>query len=246
MKIKLFSYKNVQYQLKINRCYYADKAIIPIGSDCHPAYMLTKMELRNESLPFDWLDTKPIFALQYAYENIRDSFCFFMDELKINSDGKVYAEKYPCALFYHFDDLPTNKILKSKIEKRIQRFLYIIQSKSCCFVHSTTSITFDTNNIVIDYVETVKKFISLLKKDDELLIYLRYDETIEENKINCEKLFELISPLRKCRIIRYLRNKSKFGDWGDETKYIELIRDLSIKRKWNFFKIRLIKSKINK
>ena len=241
MKIKLFSYKKIQYELKIDRHYYSDKAIVPIGCDCHPAYMLTKMELRKESFPFDWLDVKPSFALQYVFENLRDSFKFFMDKLKINIDGKVYAEKYPYALFYHFDDLPTNKELKNKIKKRIQRLLYTIKFEPCCFVHNTTSLTFETNNIVIEYAETIQKFISLLKPDDELLIYLRYDETIEENKLNCEKLFELISPFEQCKIIRYVRYKNKFGDWGDQTKYSELISDLSIKRRWFFFKMRLVK-----
>ncbi len=56
-----------QYQLKLNKHYKLVKEILPIGCDCHPAYMLSKLELRKESLPFDWLDTKPHLALNFAF-----------------------------------------------------------------------------------------------------------------------------------------------------------------------------------
>ena len=63
MKLRVF-----KYVLKVSRQFKPTKAIIPIGCDCHPAYMLDKVKIRKESLPFDWLDTEPLLALQYAFE----------------------------------------------------------------------------------------------------------------------------------------------------------------------------------
>ena len=135
MKIKL----PFNYQLKIKKNYRSLKNIMPIGSDCHPAYMVSKLELRKESLPFDWLDTKPLHALSYAQKNITERFSFFLKDLKKNEAEKVFADKYPHALFYHFDDLIDNKQLQNKIEQRINRFLKLYDSDACYFLHTLTS-----------------------------------------------------------------------------------------------------------
>lgn len=40
----------------IENRYKCKHIIIPIGCDCHPAYMLSSIHLRKISLPFDWLN----------------------------------------------------------------------------------------------------------------------------------------------------------------------------------------------
>ena len=58
--------------------------IVSIGCDCHVAMVLKNLNLRNNSSPFDWLDTKSISVFEYFYENITTDFkysTFFKDLL---------------------------------------------------------------------------------------------------------------------------------------------------------------------
>ncbi|MEN3322523.1 DUF1796 family putative cysteine peptidase [Mariniflexile soesokkakense] len=245
MRINLLKYKGGQFGVKINKQYGSNKAIIPIGCDCHPAYVLYKTKLRDESLPFDWLDIEPLLAMQYVYEMLRDSFRFFLADLSKNEEGKVYSKKYPEALFYHFDDLQTNIQFQNKIKLRINRLVHKTKYRPCCFLHNTTSEVFKTEKSVVDYMISVKNFITLLKPNDELLIYLRYDESLDENKQQCELLLNSIKPLKQCTIVSYIRKKAEFGLWGDENKYKTLINDLGIKYTLKFPKIEFFKIQIN-
>ena len=145
---------------------------MPIGCDCHPAYMLSKLELRNKSLPFDWLDTKPHLALRYAYETIKTEFQFFLTDLTKNEEGKVFSQKHPEALFYHFDDLIENKILQNKIQERSQRFLKVYKKQPCYFVHTLTSQTIANKEDLELSIAAITQFKILLKPNDELLLYL--------------------------------------------------------------------------
>lgn len=244
MDVIFWKSKSFVYKLRISNQYHTKKSVIPIGCDCHPAYMLTKMELRKQSLPFDWLDTKTTVALQYAFENISNSFQFFMHELAVNDQQKVFASSYPDALFYHFDDLITNKALREKIHQRCEKLLEIYKSKNCYFVHNTTSVNFDSKTKVEDFIHSVQKFITLLKPKDELSIYLRFDESVSENQEYCEAVIKRVNKLPNCRMITYVREREKFGIWGDETKYEKLLNDLGIVRSIGWPKFRIIKKKV--
>lgn len=239
MKIKL----PFHYQLKINKQYKPLKSILPIGCDCHPAYMISKLELRNESLPLDWLDTKPSLALYYAFINIKDNFSDFLIDLKKNEKGKVFAEKYPEALFYHFDDLIENVQLQNKIRQRIARFLELRSSKSCYYLHTLPSSGIATTENLEFVKESIVNFQSLLKNNDELIIYLRFDESFEEHKEKAELLQDFADSLSQVRLIKYLRFKDKFGIWGDESQYKKLMHELGIKTKFSGLKINIEKLK---
>lgn len=239
MKIKL----PFHYQLKINKQYKPLKSILPIGCDCHPAYMISKLELRNESLPFDWLDTKPSLALHYAFINIKDNFSDFLIDLKKNEKGKVFAEKYPEALFYHFDDLIENVQLQNKIRQRIARFLELRSSKSCYYLHTLPSIGIAKTENLEFVKKSIVNFQSLLKNNDELIIYLRFDESFEEHKENAQLLQDFADSLSQVRLIKYLRFKDKFGIWGDESQYKKLMNELGIKTKFSGLKINIEKLK---
>lgn len=239
MKIKL----PFHYQLKINKQYKPLKSILPIGCDCHPAYMISKLELRNESLPFDWLDTKPSLALYYAFINIKDNFSDFLIDLKKNEKGKVFAEKYPEALFYHFDDLIENVQLQNKIRQRIARFLELRSSKSCYYLHTLPSSGIATTENLEFVKESIVNFQSLLKNNDELIIYLRFDESFEEHKEKAQLLQDFADSLSQVRLIKYLRFKDKFGIWGDESQYKKLMHELGIKTKFSGLKINIEKLK---
>ncbi|MCL9805112.1 papain-like cysteine peptidase [Flavobacterium amniphilum] len=245
MDVKFWTSKHFVYKIRISKQFRSKKSIVPIGCDCHPAYMLTKMELRKQSLPFDWLDTKPSGALQYAFENIRDSFSRFMLDLAINEQQKVFASAYPDALFYHFDDLVINKPLQEKIGQRCKILLDIYNKGNCYFIHNTTSLNFDDSSKVDEFIASVEEFQTILKPDDELLIYLRYDESVSENQLYCEELIKQVNALSNCRMTAYVREKEKFGIWGDESKYKKLLNDLGVVCTETFPKVEIVKKKIS-
>lgn len=239
MKVKL----PFQYQLKINKQYKAVKSILPIGCDCHPAYMISKLELREESLPFDWLDTKPSLALNYAYHNINNHFTYFLKNLKKSEIGKVFADTYPEALFYHFDDLIENLQLQNKIRQRIARFLELRSSKACYYLHTLPSNGIATIENLEFVKESITNFKTLLKNNDELIIYLRFDESFAEHKENAELLQDFADSLFQVRLIKYIRFKDKFGIWGDESQYKTLINELGIRTRFSGLKINIEKLK---
>jgi GTPase involved in cell partitioning and DNA repair len=205
--------------------------------------MLSKLELRKESLPFDWLDTKSHLALNFAFETIQSEFNFFLSDLDKNDQGKVYSQKHPEALFYHFDDLIENKNFQKKIEKRTQRFLELQRNNACCFLHTVTSQSIEEVSNLQFIIKSVGKFSSLLKPNDELLIYLRFDESLKENSHHAQLLDKAIQSYPQVKMISYVRQKNTFGIWGDETNYKELVNDIGIQTKIGFPKIKLIRKK---
>lgn len=239
MKIKL----PFQYQLKINKQYKPVKAVLPIGCDCHPAYMLSKLELRSESLPFDWLDTKPTLALNFVFETIQTKFDFFLKDLQKNEQGKIFSKKHPEALFYHFDDLIENKDFQKKIEERTQRFLKLYKNKACYFLHTVTSQAIETESDLQFVIQSINKFSSILKPNDELLIYLRFDESLTENRHHAQLLEKAIQSYPQVKMISYVRQKETFGIWGDESIYKKLVNQIGIRTKTRFPKITLIRKK---
>jgi len=123
-----------------------------IGYDCSPAAALRTLNLREHALPFDWIVSKPSF-LHQCFE---DNFTGFHTELKYNENKQTLVDKYGFQFPHDYpliDDLSfnplslgegefgqqTNKIItpdwnnyyhvvKAKYERRIQRFLEIVQS----------------------------------------------------------------------------------------------------------------------
>jgi hypothetical protein len=231
------------YQIKINKRNKPVKEVLPIGCDCHPAYMLSKVELRKESLPFDWLDTKPTLALNFVFETIQTEFDFFLKDLQKNEEGKVFSNNHPEALFYHFDDLIENKDFQKKIEERTQRFLKLYKNKACYFLHTLTSQAIETESDLQFVIQSIAKFSSILKTNDELLIYLRFDESLSENSHHAKLLEKEIQLYSQIKMISYVRQKDVFGIWGDESNYKKLVNQIGIRTKTRFPKITLIRKK---
>lgn len=213
----------------MSKRYRPSQAIVPIGCDCHPAYMLKSLNLREQSLPFDWLDTQPLYGIKYVYENIINKFEFFLSDLKKNKEDKVFAEKYECSTFYHYNDLIKNNELQSKLRKRCADFLKLIKKEPIYFINTVTSDSINSNEAIQTFLNSINEFLSILKRKDLLLIYLRYDESLEENKLFCDELISKVSMLHKnVKIINYIREKENFGIWGDEKKYSALIKRIGI------------------
>ncbi|MBK7240512.1 MAG: hypothetical protein IPI00_10090 [Flavobacteriales bacterium] len=103
--------------------------MIPLGCDCHPAYALQKLNIRNKSLPFDWLNTDSIRGLEFVSENLKNDFIDFLSDLYINSRGHIVSEKYPYAEFMHEKNLIVLKSDKDKFLRRIDRLKSLLNNE---------------------------------------------------------------------------------------------------------------------
>ena len=103
MKIPLIYIPKMRFKkfLNIEKNYKSPSQIIPIGCDCHPAYVLDKLNIRKFSLPFDWLCIDPIRCLWYVADNIESNFEHFIKNLYRNENGYIVSEKYSFAEFMH-------------------------------------------------------------------------------------------------------------------------------------------------
>ncbi|KJD35931.1 hypothetical protein PW52_09420 [Tamlana sedimentorum] len=201
------------------------------------------MTLRKESLPFDWLLTSPLLALDYVYANIKDDFKFFLRDLKRNKEGKVFAGKYPESTFYHYNDLITATPLKNKIKKRCDQLIKLYYNKPICFLFVIPIVSLNSAQNVKEYSVSIEHFLTLLKQTDELLIYIRFENSLNENKVFYSMLIEEISTFKKLTTATLLLESNQFGLWGNVREYSKLLNDLGIKRKQIFPKIDIKKPK---
>ena len=207
---------------------HAEKAIISIGCDCHPAYVLQKSGLRRESMPFDWLDTEPTMGIKYVHDNITTSFRYFLSGLRKNEQNHIYSLYYRHATFMHHTDLMEKEESFRSFVRRSERFLNHFNNKSCVFLYNIGSDRLYDIEGVNYFVESVVAFKRILKEGDELCIYIRYDESVTENQGLCMALFHSVRAIQGVKIVHYVREKDKFGIWGDADKYVSLLDQFGI------------------
>jgi hypothetical protein len=226
MIIPLINFKRYRLFINVEPRYTTKKNFIPIGCDCHPAYILKQLNIRTKSLPFDWLNINPVSGIKYITENIKTNFNKYIDDLTVNERGYIVASAFPESEFMHEKDLMENPETKAKLRRRYERFLKIFKEQECNFIYNCPSTFLTTEEEIIQFQESIFDFIKLLKKDDELLIYIRFDENYEENKINMERLEEFLRKIKKIKIAKFLREKKTYGIWGDERKYPVFLKKL--------------------
>ncbi|MBB4806614.1 hypothetical protein HNP38_001910 [Chryseobacterium defluvii] len=239
MKIPLIYVPRTKYKyfLEINKKYRSEKYIIPIGRDCHAAHSLDILNIREQSLPYDWIRLKPILGLQIVSNNIKEKFKYFLQDLKKNEEGNTYAEKYPNAEFTHAKAVLDNPDLRKTFEKRCKRLLDLIGSKPVAYLYILEIDDFKGSEDVDFFYDTVIGFTEILKPTDSLHIYIRFDETVEENPEICKQLIDKIQPVNQVFITSYIREKEKYGIWGNEKAYPQLYKSLNLDIKQIFPKI---------
>ena len=117
---------------------------ISLGPDCLIAGLLNDLMIRTQSLPFDFLLTKPLLGIKYVIDLINNDFSYYLNDLKYNKQNKVYSTNYPNTLFYHndlinnkqklvkslkIDHLNMNEPLIDKFKRRDERFMNIINEQ---------------------------------------------------------------------------------------------------------------------
>ncbi|UKB79327.1 DUF1796 family putative cysteine peptidase [Chryseobacterium sp. MEBOG07] len=216
--------------MEIKKKYKSEKYIIPIGKDCHAAHSLDILNIRNQSLPYDWIRLQSISGLRTVSQNIKEHFKFFLSDLKRNEKGNTYAAKYPEAEFTHTKAVIDNPKLRITYEKRCQRLQEIIRRKPVAYLYILEIKNFKTREDADFFCHTVKDFTKILKTEDSLHIYIRFDEEIENAEV-CNLLLHEVQKKPQVYITTYIREKAKFGIWGNEKEYPKLYKRLNLKIK---------------
>lgn len=223
--------------LYIEKRYKCNQIIIPLGCDCHPAYMLRSLHLRNYSLPFDWLNIHPVKTFEYITENINDGFENFLKNPKINERGYFISEHYPYSEFMHEKDLNNHETI-NKFKRRIDRFLNLVKNQQVHFIHNFPVYSLQNENEISHYINSIKLFQSKVSPNSTIHIYLRFDENLSENKLLSDKLYNDLQGLN-INTTKYVRGLKDNGLWGVKSYYDNLLSDLNIKLKVTFPKIYL-------
>lgn len=234
MKIPLFYIPSTRYKyfLEVKKKYKSEKYIIPIGKDCHAAHSLEILNIRTQSLPYDWIRLQSISGLRIVSQNIKEHFKFFLSDLKRNEKGNTYAGKYPEAEFTHAKAVIDDPKLRNTFEKRCARMLEIIRHHPVAFLHIIEITAFDLTDAQL-FCSMANDFTKILKQEDSLHIYIRFDEEIE-NKEVCNFLLSEIPKIPQVNIATFIRGKARHGIWGNEKEYPKLYKKLNLKIKKTF------------
>ena len=237
MRIPFIILPKYRKYIKIEKKYISKNLIIPIGCDCHPSYTLGKLNIRIHSLPFDWLNTDPILGVQYVVDNLKTDFTNFLSNLTLNEKGNIVSQNYPYAEFLHEKDLIANELTRIKFKRRITRFLDFYKTNDCFFLYNVTSESLINSEKATFFIKSVEDFSKLIKANDKVFIYIRYDESLQENEIYCNQVFDAIQKIDKVATAKYIRSLKKYGGWGNEKEYFNLYKKLGIKLKLAFPRI---------
>lgn len=237
LRIPLVVLPKFRKYLYIENRFETEETIVPIGCDCHPAFTMKKLHIREDSLPFDWLNTDPVLGIKYVEDNILNNFSNYLSGLYRNDNGHIVSKAYGFVEFIHEKDLIENIDSQTKLRRRVDRFLEIFKSKDCSFLYNIKSESLKSDDDVKKFVSSVRKFLQLIKEKDKLHIYIRYDEDFTENKQYCENLFFELKNIEKVQVVKYIRKLKKYGMWGKVSKYPKLYKKLDLKIKWVSLKI---------
>jgi len=223
--------------LYINKQYSASRLILPIGCDCHPAYCLQKLHIRQHSFPFDWLNINPAKAISYVLENINTHFSHFLENLEPNEAGNIVSATYPFAEFIHEKDLDINPVAQQKFVRRQKRFLNALAKEPVDLLFNIPVSELNKQQDVDYFHQSVTDLAAAIKSNDRICIYIRYDEDLNENSFLTDVLLKQLSQSNKITVSMYCRSLSRYGIWGNPNKYPQLLTSLGIKLQKKFPKI---------
>ncbi len=119
---------------------------ISLGSSCSVAYQLQKLNLKKESLPFDWIRANDISFVLYLIKNNFNGFLNNLVHVKdddkfpyiedgedfdkvVDKHTKIYKNEY-LGFFHDFKENITFEMVKEKYDRRIKRFYDVIKDES--------------------------------------------------------------------------------------------------------------------
>ena len=200
--------------------------IIPLGCDCHAAYLLDKMALRKKSYPFDWLNTQPLVGFNYINTQIETKFKNFLQHLEVNTRGHVISNHYPTTEFMHNYDLIQNGTSFNMLSRRAKRFLDDYQTKKQHFLYGLPLKALSSEKNVDNFKNSILEFIEKLYSSQLVYIYLTYEEN--PGDLTYYKYLNQSCNSAQVRFVLFERKISQ-GPWGNEKEYPKLIEKFKIK-----------------
>ena len=238
MRILLFKINNQKKFLVIKRTYSLKYPIIPIGYDCHPAYVLAQLRLRQHSLPFDWVLSDSVSGMEYYAKALSNNCADFLVNLRRNEQGRIYSGMTPPYIrFDYVPDLIENEESKAMFIRRIERVMKIFKSSTCTFLFNLNASRIDSFENANSLINSAQKLSDTIKSKDKICIYIRYDEDPSENKSFIDIALEGIKKIKKIRIVKYVRGLEKNGIWGNVDGYLPLLKSLKIEFKLTLPKV---------
>ena len=164
----------------IKKHYFCKDSIISIGSDCHPAYLLSQLHIRKNSLPFDWLATEPLNGLSYVEDNLKNDFRYFVNDLILNEKGNVIAPNYPSAEFLHDGGLEDSALIQEKYSRRVNRFKNIVKTQVIHYLYNIPSSCLETVVDIQIVYDSVINFLKIIKKINNVSVKNKIIKQIEK------------------------------------------------------------------
>ncbi|MCW0479184.1 DUF1796 family putative cysteine peptidase [Riemerella anatipestifer] len=228
MKISFWRGENKSRSIHIYSRFYSRENIIPIGSDCHSAYILSALNIRKQSLVFDWLYSDSRYGINYVNENIKSKFAYFLENLKLNYRNHIISEFYPETEFFHEKNLISSLDDRNKMYKRAMRFLKTISERDTTFLYVINPTHFKTIGDIDFFIETINELFSITNKNHRLKIFLKCKENELENPLN-DEIIRKCNSIKNVYACKYFIDTHKFGQWGNTKDYFPLLRMLKIK-----------------
>ena len=206
---------------------------ISLGPNCHPSGNLKKINLRKQSLPFDWLLCDEYRVFKYVNNLINTNFSNFTTNLIYNHRGKVISKDYEYVEFFHYDLIKNftigkpkddNKNLVDVMNKRGKRFMDIISNENnevvfLCMLHHTTLIKDGLINNHKLYQDMINFDTNLnIKCNFKVLVYL-YNDNEDYNLTLPDELENLNNFI----FDKYIRNQNVCRVYGDIKDFKQLL-----------------------
>uniref|UniRef100_A0A6C0LH98 Uncharacterized protein n=1 Tax=viral metagenome TaxID=1070528 RepID=A0A6C0LH98_9ZZZZ len=209
---------------------------ISLGPYCHPSGNLKKLNLRKQSLPFDWLMCNGNRGFEYVNNLINTNFSNFTTNLIYNHRGKVISKDYDYVQFFHHDLLKnvndnmgdkveeTEETLIEVMNKRGKRFMDIISNENNEVVflyalHHTQLIKDGLINNQKLYQDMIKFDTNLnIKCNFKVLVYL-----FNNNEDYNLTLPDEVENLNNFIFDKYIRNQNVSRVYGDVKDFKQLL-----------------------
>ena len=205
---------------------------ISLGPNCHPTGNLKKLNLRKQSLPFDWLLCLGDRRFEYINNLINTNFSNFTTNLIYNHRGKVISKDYDYVEFFHHDLLKkisdsveeTKERLIEVMNKRGKRFMDIISNENnevvfLCGLHHTKLIKDGLINNQKLYQDMINFDTNLnIKCNFKVLVYL-YNDNEDYNLTLPDELENLNNFI----FDKYIRNQNVNRAYGDVKDFKQLL-----------------------